>query len=216
MLDLQYVLPPCPSQSTIPRSNRPPGVSAKSLACKSRSPTGSKPGFVMRNRKFLFFIGNKANGKRCRTSLPKQVSTRNASSRSTAVSPNKIFRNSSDDLPRREPDTRNMLWRTSANWGRSILFSASPTRSAAPEAGEVLQDYCLAPSQETDAIICPSRAVQSAIRAFWNNYGDYLRAFRRDLPLPRAIADHPARHRQRKIRSNHAGQTRRAKKKTWR
>jgi alpha-maltose-1-phosphate synthase len=73
---------------------------------------------------------------------------------------------------RPEPDTRNLLWQrelTGAYTFCSLAHAISGT-----EAGEVLEDYCLAPSENTDAIICPSKAVQSAIRAFWDSYGSYL------------------------------------------
>ena len=73
---------------------------------------------------------------------------------------------------RPEPDTRNLLWQRQL--GGSYTFCGLAHAISGAEAGAVLQEYCLAPSQESDAIICPSRAVQSAIRAFWDSYGDYL------------------------------------------
>ena len=57
------------------------------------------------------------------------------------------------------------------------------------EAGDVLREYCLAPSRNSDAIICPSRAVGAAVRSFWDSYGDYLTkrfgaAYRCPVQLP--------------------------------
>ena len=73
---------------------------------------------------------------------------------------------------RAEPDTRNLLWQRQL--GGVFNFCGLAHAISGTEAGVALQEYCLAPSQETDAIICPSRAVQAAIRAFWDSYGDYL------------------------------------------
>ncbi len=77
---------------------------------------------------------------------------------------------------RAEPDTRHVLWQRQAlsQQGGSFSFCGLAHAISGTEAGDVLQDYCLSPSQDTDAIICPSRAVKSAIRAFWDSYGDYL------------------------------------------
>ena len=73
---------------------------------------------------------------------------------------------------RAEPDTRGMLWQRQVAGDYNFCGLAHAISGA--EAGEVLQDYCLSPSQETDAIICPSHAVKFAIRAFWDNYAEYL------------------------------------------
>ena len=75
---------------------------------------------------------------------------------------------------RPEPDTRKLLWQRQQNGAFSFCGLAHAISGT--EAGDVLQDYCLSPSEASDAIICPSKAVQSAIRAFWSNYGDYLQA----------------------------------------
>ncbi len=73
---------------------------------------------------------------------------------------------------RTEPDTRDVLWQRQL--GGNFNFCGLAHAISGTEAGLVLQDYCLSPSETTDAIICPSRAVKSAIRAFWDSYGDYL------------------------------------------
>jgi len=73
---------------------------------------------------------------------------------------------------RAEPDTRNLLWQR--NTSGQFNFCGLAHAISGAEAGLVLQDYCLSPSEKTDAIICPSRAVKSAIRAFWDGYEDYL------------------------------------------
>jgi len=73
---------------------------------------------------------------------------------------------------RPEPDARQMLWQREFNG--TFNFCGLAHAISGTEAGEVLQEYCLSPSHETDAIVCPSRAVQTAIRSFWDSYGDYL------------------------------------------
>ncbi len=80
---------------------------------------------------------------------------------------------------RAEPDTRQLLWQRQAllqsGQGGGFTFCGLSHAISGTEAGDVLQDYCLSPSQETDAIICPSHAVKAAIRRFWDSYGDYLK-----------------------------------------
>lgn len=88
---------------------------------------------------------------------------------------------------RPEPDTRRLLWQRQL--GGSFNFCGLAHAISGVEAGEVLQDYCLSPSRNTDAILCPSRAVRDAIRAFWNSYEDYLSkqlnaAYRCPVQLP--------------------------------
>jgi alpha-maltose-1-phosphate synthase len=73
---------------------------------------------------------------------------------------------------RAEPDTRNMLWQRERTG--SFNFCGLAHAISGAEAGLVLQDYCLSPSEKNDAIICPSKAVKSAIRAFWDSYENYL------------------------------------------
>jgi glycosyltransferase involved in cell wall biosynthesis len=73
---------------------------------------------------------------------------------------------------RPEPGTRNLLWQRQLTQGFAFCGLAHAICGA--EAGEVLQEYCLTPSEATDAIICPSQAVKNAVRRFWDCYGDYL------------------------------------------
>jgi glycosyltransferase involved in cell wall biosynthesis len=75
---------------------------------------------------------------------------------------------------RAEPDTRRLLWQREVTG--NFNFCGLAHAISGTEAGDVLQDYCLSPSNEADAIICPSQAVKSAIRAFWDSYGNYLKA----------------------------------------
>lgn len=90
---------------------------------------------------------------------------------------------------RADPDPHNLLWqRQQINTPRYNVCSLAHAISGL-EAGEVLERYCLDPSEATDAIICPSQAVAKAIRAFWSNYSDYIQkrfgaAFECPVQLP--------------------------------
>lgn len=74
---------------------------------------------------------------------------------------------------RLNPDSKKLFWQRQLT-EKGFNFCGLAHAISGIEAGEVLEQYCLAPSEATDAIICPSRAVQSAIRSFWNLYSDYL------------------------------------------
>ncbi|MDE1900065.1 MAG: glycosyltransferase family 4 protein [Alphaproteobacteria bacterium] len=73
---------------------------------------------------------------------------------------------------RPEPDTRNLLWQR--QFYGNFSFCGLAHAISGTEAGDVLQDYILAPSEPGDAIVCPSHAVRDAVRAFWDHYADYL------------------------------------------
>ena len=75
---------------------------------------------------------------------------------------------------RAEPDTRNLLWQRQLTG--NYAFCGLAHAISGTEAGDVLQEYILAPSQAADTLICPSHAVKSAIQSFWTTYADYLAA----------------------------------------
>jgi len=75
---------------------------------------------------------------------------------------------------RPNPDSHNLFWQRQ-QLEKGFGFCGLAHAIAGTEAGKLLEQYCLAPSEETDAIVCPSQAVKSAIHSFWNLYGDYLR-----------------------------------------
>jgi len=81
-----------------------------------------------------------------------------------------------DVIFRADPDPKNLLWQRQRLEGHDFAFCGLAHAISGIEGGAVLEQYCLAPSNAADAIICPSNAVASAIRAFWSNYADYLRA----------------------------------------
>jgi len=77
-------------------------------------------------------------------------------------------------IARLNPDTQKLLWQRQMLPNTGFNFCGLAHAISGIEAGEVLEQYCLAPSEASDAIICPSHAVQSAVRSFWDLYGDYL------------------------------------------
>ena len=81
-----------------------------------------------------------------------------------------------DTIFRPDPNARQLLWQRQEVTGNGYAFCGLAHAISGTEAGDILEQYCLAPSSASDAIVCPSRAVQSAIRNFWDNYADYLRA----------------------------------------
>ncbi|MDP9127020.1 MAG: glycosyltransferase family 4 protein [Pseudomonadota bacterium] len=74
---------------------------------------------------------------------------------------------------RPNPDSHGLLWQRE-QLDKGFNFCGLAHAISGMEAGELLEQYCLAPSEDTDAIICPSRAVQAAIRSFWDLYGAYI------------------------------------------
>lgn len=94
-----------------------------------------------------------------------------------------------DAIFRADPDPKQLLWQREQLSGSRFAFCGLSHAMAGMEGGAVLEPYVLAPSTETDAIVCPSRALAGAIRAFWNQYSDYLKArfgtvFRCPVQLP--------------------------------
>ncbi len=73
------------------------------------------------------------------------------------------------------PDCQRLLWQRQSMPGSSFTFCGLAHALSGMETGELLEQYCLSPSEETDAIVCPSRAARSAISTFWDMYSDYLR-----------------------------------------
>lgn len=88
-----------------------------------------------------------------------------------------------------EPDTHRLLWQRQLAGAGGFAYCGLAHAISGLEAGNILQDYCLAPSEASDAIVCPSVAVKNAIRKFWDGYEDYLNqrfktAYRCPVQLP--------------------------------
>ena len=94
-----------------------------------------------------------------------------------------------DAVFRPDPDCRHILWQRAAAPAARFAFCGLAHAVAGWEIGELLEQYCLAPADGNDAIVCPSHAVKAAIRSFWDIYGEYLEQrfgvkFRCDVQLP--------------------------------
>ena len=75
---------------------------------------------------------------------------------------------------RADPVAQEILWRRETVPGAGYNFCGLAHAISGLETGVLLEQYCLAPTERTDAIVCPSRAVGSAIRSFLDMYGDYI------------------------------------------
>ncbi len=94
-----------------------------------------------------------------------------------------------DTVFRADPDPKRLFWQRQNISGKGFAFCGLAHAISGIEGAQVLEQYCLAPSAAADAIVCPSKAVAGAIRAFWDNYGDYLKqrfgaSFRCPVQLP--------------------------------
>ncbi len=69
---------------------------------------------------------------------------------------------------RADPDSRDLLWQRKYA-GASFSFCGLAHAVSGIETARVLEQFCLAPTSERDAIVCPSRAVASAIRHYWEH-----------------------------------------------
>lgn len=90
---------------------------------------------------------------------------------------------------RPDPHTQKLFWQRQEVPQPGYNVCALAHAIGGLETGEILEQYCLSPSESTDAIVCPSRAVQAAIRSFWDIYSDYLQqrfgtTFRCPVQLP--------------------------------
>ncbi|MFY9289026.1 MAG: glycosyltransferase family 4 protein [Alphaproteobacteria bacterium] len=79
-----------------------------------------------------------------------------------------------DTIFRPDPHVQNILWQRQQVSGAAFNFCGLAHAIGGLETGDLLERYCLTPSDENDAIVCPSHAVRSAISAFWDNYSAYL------------------------------------------
>lgn len=90
---------------------------------------------------------------------------------------------------RADPAAQKILWRRETVPGPGYNFCGLAHAISGLETGVLLEQYCLAPTTGSDAIICPSRAVAAAIRSFLDMYADYIgkrfnTTFRCPIQLP--------------------------------
>lgn len=76
---------------------------------------------------------------------------------------------------RPDPHPQNLLWQRETLATTPYTFCGLAHAISGFEIGEVLERYILGPARPGDAVVAPSHAVASAIRAFWQNYADYLK-----------------------------------------
>lgn len=94
-----------------------------------------------------------------------------------------------DTIFRIDSDPHQLFWQRQQLDNPSYNVCTLAHAISGLEAGQVLERYCLDPSEITDTIVCPSHAVAKAIRCFWDNYGVYIerrfgRAFHCPVQLP--------------------------------
>lgn len=75
---------------------------------------------------------------------------------------------------RADPVAQELLWRREKVAEPGYNFCGLAHAISGLETGILLEQFCLAPSDRSDAIICPSRAVQTSIRSFLDLYADYI------------------------------------------
>lgn len=86
---------------------------------------------------------------------------------------------------RADPSAQQILWRREVVPGPGYNFCGLAHAISGLETGILLEQYCLAPTEATDAIVAPSRAVQASIRSFLDIYSDYIsRRFKCDYRCP--------------------------------
>ncbi len=74
---------------------------------------------------------------------------------------------------RADPDSRDLLWQR-AYAGASFSFCGLVHAPSGVETARVLEQFCLAPTFAADAIVCPSRAVASAVRRYWDHWAVFM------------------------------------------
>jgi glycosyltransferase involved in cell wall biosynthesis len=79
-----------------------------------------------------------------------------------------------DTIFRPDPHVQQLLWQRQQVPGNGFSFCGLAHAIGGLETGELLERLCLSPSENSDAIVTPSRAVQAAIRSFWETYADFL------------------------------------------
>jgi len=74
---------------------------------------------------------------------------------------------------RPDPDPRDVLWQR-AYAGASFSFCGLAHAVSGLETAQVLEQFCLAPTSARDAIICPSKAIASAIRHYFEHSSAFM------------------------------------------
>lgn len=79
-----------------------------------------------------------------------------------------------DTVFRTDPMPGHLLWQRALLPDPGFAFCGLSHSIAGYETGDILEQYCLAPTTVGDAIVCPSHAIKAVIRRFWDSYSDYI------------------------------------------
>ena len=79
-----------------------------------------------------------------------------------------------DAIFRVDPMAGDLFKNRTALTGKGFAFCGLAHAIAGYFGGQVLEKFVLEPSAQGDAIICPSRAIQSAVQSFFDQYDSYI------------------------------------------
>jgi glycosyltransferase involved in cell wall biosynthesis len=77
-------------------------------------------------------------------------------------------------LFRPDPLTVDLIWRRQQVAGRGYATCGLVHTMSGERIARAVGDLCVAPSDGTDALICPSSSIRQAVHNLWDIYGDYL------------------------------------------
>ncbi|MDD3028950.1 MAG: glycosyltransferase family 4 protein [Alphaproteobacteria bacterium] len=75
---------------------------------------------------------------------------------------------------RPDPLVGDLIWQRQQMRGRGYATCGLVHTMSGERIVRAVGDLCLAPSENTDALICPSHAIRDAVRSLWNVYSDYI------------------------------------------
>ncbi len=75
---------------------------------------------------------------------------------------------------RPDPLTADLTWRRQQVPGHGFATCGLVHTMSGERIARAVGDLCFAPSDETDALICPSSAIRDAVRNLWNIHGEYI------------------------------------------
>jgi glycosyltransferase involved in cell wall biosynthesis len=77
-------------------------------------------------------------------------------------------------LFRPDPLTVDLMWRRQQMRGRGFATCGLVHTMSGERIARAVSDMCIAPSDGTDALICPSVSIRNAVHNLWEIYADYL------------------------------------------
>lgn len=79
-----------------------------------------------------------------------------------------------DCLFRPDPLTVDLIWRRQQMQGRGFATCGLVHTMSGERIARAVGDLCFAPSDGTDALICPSASIRDAVRNLWDIHSDYI------------------------------------------